>query len=248
MTTPDPESHPSWLTWPIRAIAIVVVLPFRLLWEAVKLVGRFLERFVLAPLAWLWRVLVVIPVSWLAGVIWTGLRAVGGWVLVALRVLIGVPAVWLWRQVVLPVLRWVYRWVLRPVVVAVLVAASFVVERMIVPAAVFVYEWALRPAGRAVVWFLRAGWEGTAWLGRQVYRFLVRPVGIGLVWIYRYLLRPVGVALGWAWRYTFGALFRGVVIVWRATVMPASRWVRDEIWRPGAAAARSVLVAVGLRR
>lgn len=221
----DQQSAPAWLTWPIRAIAVVVVLPFRLLWEATKVVGRFLARYVLAPLAWLLRYLVVIPVAWLARQIWTGLTIAGGWIWAALRILIGVPAVWLWRQALRPVLHALWRYALRPVLVGILVTVTFVINRMIVPVARFVYDWLLAPVGRAIAWFLRAGWTGAAWVCRQLYRFL---------------LRPLGIALAWVWRYTFGALFRGLAYVWGV--------VRDEILRPAAAVARSVLVAVGLRR
>ncbi|MBG0567254.1 hypothetical protein [Actinoplanes aureus] len=211
-----------WLLWPVRAIAVVVVLPFRLLWEAAKLIGRFLNRYLLAPLAWLWQHLVVIPVLWLAQLIWT-----------AVRIVIGVPLAWLWQQALQPALRALWRYVLRPVFVGVLLAVTFVIERLIAPVGRFVYEWLLAPVGRALLWFLRAGWAGTSWLGRQLYRFL---------------LRPFGIAVAWLWRYTFGALFRGIAWVWGVTVTPAARWVREEILRPAAEAARSVLVAVGLRR
>ncbi|WP_328469267.1 hypothetical protein OHA21_01365 [Actinoplanes sp. NBC_00393] len=219
------DQEQQWLLWPVRALAVVVVLPFRLLWEGAKLIGRFL--------AWLWRHLVAIPVLWLSRLIGAGLTVLGRWLSAALRVLIGVPLAWLWRQALRPVLRAIWQYVLRPVFVAVVLAVTFVIERVVAPVAGFVYRWVLAPVGRALVWFLRAGWQGTSWLGVQLYRFL---------------LRPLGIAVAWLWRYTFGALFRGIGWLWSVTVTPAARWIRDEILRPAAAAARSVLVAVGLRR
>lgn len=218
-------SAPAWLTWPVRAVAVVVVLPFRLLWEAAKLIGGFLGRYLLAPLAWLWRHLVVIPVLWVARWIWAGLTVLAHGIRTVLRIVIGIPLAWLWRQALRPALQALWRYVLRPVLTAVLVAVTFVVERVIVPIAMFVYTWLLAPAGRAAGWFLRVGWAGTSWLGRQVYRFL---------------LRPAGIAVAWLWRYTFGLLFRGIAYAWGV--------VRDEVLRPAATVARSVLVAVGLRR
>jgi hypothetical protein len=227
----DHEQH--WLLWPVRALAVVVVLPFRLLWEAAKLIGRFLDRYLIASVAWLWRYLVAIPVTWLARQIWAGLTVLGRWISAVLRVLIGVPLRWLWQQALRPVLRALWKYVLRPVFVAVVLAITFVIERVLAPVVRFVWRWVLAPAGRAIVWFVRAGWQGVSWLGRQLYRFL---------------LRPIGIAVAWLWRYTFGALFRGIGWLWSVTVTPAGRWIRDEILRPAAAAARSVLVAVGLRR
>lgn len=210
-----------------------MVLPFRLLWEAAKLIGRFLQRYVVAPLTWLWRHLVVVPVLWLSRLIWSGLTVLGGWVWTAVRIVIGVPLTWLWRELLRPALRALWRYVLRPVFVGVVLGITFLIERVLAPAVRFVYDWLLAPIGRAILWFLRAGWAGTSWLGRQFYRFV---------------LRPFGIAVAWVWRYTFGALFRGIAWVWGVTVTPAARWVRDEILRPAAAAARSVLVAFGLRR
>jgi hypothetical protein len=218
-------SAPAWLTWPVRAVAVVVVLPFRLLWEAAKLVGRFLQRYVVTPLAWLWRRLVVIPVLRVAHWIWAGLTVLGRWIATALRIVIGVPLAWLWRAALRPALHAVWRYGLRPVLVGMVLAATFVVEKVIAPVAGFVYRWLLAPVARAVGWFLRAGWAGTSWLGRQIYRFL---------------LRPAGIAVAWMWRYTFGLLFRGIAHAWRV--------VRDEVLRPAAAVVRSALVAVGLRR
>ena len=214
-TAPPPaDDVPDWIMWPIRALALVVVLPFRLLWEAVKLIGRLLHRFVLMPLAWLWQHLVVVPVTWL-------LRGIG----TVLRILIGVPLVWLWREGLLPLLRLLHAYVLRPLGRAIGWVVSVVLEYLVVPVARFVYRWLLAPVGRAVVWFVRTGWAGTSWLGRQVYRLV---------------LRPIGVAVAFVWRYTFGPVFAAVGVV--------LRWVRDEILRPAVAAARSVLEAVGVRR
>lgn len=191
-TDESQESLPAWLLWPVRALAVAVVLPFRLLGELSRIVGRFLARFVGAPLVWLWEHLIVAPLAWL----WTrvlrpplawlgrGLVTVLGWVLMVPVLLVGVPLMWLWEKVLWP--------------------------------------WVLAPVGRAAVWFLTLGWQGTTWLFRQVYRFV---------------LRPVGRALAFVWRWTLGPVFRAVA--W------AGRWVRDEILRPAGAAIRAVFTAIG---
>ncbi|MEU8656565.1 hypothetical protein [Actinoplanes philippinensis] len=219
----SPESVPGWLLWPIRAVAIVVVLPFRLLGMALAAIGRFLHRYLLVPLGWLWRHAIVIPATWLGHWLivvpatwlwvnvlrpparWLGkaLVTVLGWLLTIPVMLIGVPATWLWEHAVVPGARLLHEWVLRPV-------------------AVFLWTWILAPIGRAIIWFLRLGWQGTTWLFRQIYRFL---------------LRPIGIAVAVTWRYTVGAL-------WRHVVAPTGRWLRDEIIRPTGAAIRSLFSAL----
>ncbi|MFC4072554.1 hypothetical protein [Actinoplanes subglobosus] len=223
------DSAPAWLLWPIRAIAVVVVLPFRLLGMAFEAIGRFLHRCLIVPLAWLWHHAVVIPATWL-----------GHWLIV-------VPFTWLWRTVLLPPARWlgkalvtVLGWVLAIPVMLVGVPLMWLWENAVVPGAALFYRWVLRPfvtwvlapIGRAIawflrgiVWFLRLGWQGTTWLFRQIYRFL---------------LRPIGIAIAVTWHYTFGA-------VWRHLLAPTGRWLRDEILRPTGAAIRSALSALGLR-
>ncbi|MEU4163685.1 hypothetical protein [Actinoplanes sp. NPDC026670] len=232
------ESAPDWLLWPVRAIAVLVVLPFRLLGMAFEAIGGFLHRYLLIPLTWLgrrlivipalwlWHWLIVVPATWIWGWLivvpltwlwvnvlrppahWLGkaLVTVFGWLLAIPVMLIGVPLMWLWEHAAVPGAILLYRWVLHP-------------------AGAFLWTWILVPIGRALAWFLRTGWNGTTWLFRQIYRFL---------------LRPIGIAIAVTWRYTVGA-------VWRHVITPAARWLRDEILRPTGAAIRSVLSALGLR-
>ncbi|WP_433795836.1 hypothetical protein [Actinoplanes sp. CA-252034] len=251
----SPDAAPAWLLWPIRAIAVVVVLPFRLLGMALEAIGRFLYRYLIVPLGWffqhvivipatwLWRHLIVIPATWAwhwlivipatwawhwlivvpATWLWVNvlrpplhwlgkaLVTVLGWFLAIPVILVGVPLMWLWEHALVPGAHLLYRWVLRPV-------------------AAFLWTWILVPVGRAVVWFLRAvvwflrlGWQGTSWLFRQIYRFL---------------LRPIGMAIAVTWHYTIGA-------VWRHVLAPTGRWLRDEIIRPTGTAIRSLLSSLG---
>ncbi|MFE1175909.1 hypothetical protein ACFW5B_26505, partial [Streptomyces sp. NPDC058773] len=53
---------------PVRIVVLVLVVPVRLVWDALAALGRALHRTVLRPfgrgLAWLWHTLVVLPVAW----------------------------------------------------------------------------------------------------------------------------------------------------------------------------------------
>ncbi len=49
VTTPEPN-----VPWPVRVIAVLFVLPFRLAWELLRLAGRVLVDYVLRPLAGCW--------------------------------------------------------------------------------------------------------------------------------------------------------------------------------------------------
>ncbi|MDI6102367.1 hypothetical protein QLQ12_27485 [Actinoplanes sp. NEAU-A12] len=248
----SPDALPAWLLWPVRAIAVVVVLPFRLAGAALTAAGRFLSRYLVTPLAWLchhvivipaawlwqhlvvipatwaWHHLVVVPLAWLwrtlllpsARLLGRVLVKVTGWMVAIPVILIGVPVMWLGEHALVPGARLFHRWILRPLGLAIAATAGFLWTRLLVPAA------------RAITWFLRLGWEGTSWLFRQ---------------LYRYLLRPIGLAAAFVWRHTFGALLRALAHVWRTLVTPAGRWIRDEILRPAGAAVRSVLASLGLR-
>src|SRR4051794_2723723 len=102
-TAPDP---PACIQWPVRVLAVIVVLPFRLAWELLTAVGRFLERYVGGPLAWLWQRLVVVPLTFL----WHWLVVVPAtWLW---RWAVVVPATWLWRWAVVVPLSWLAHWLL----------------------------------------------------------------------------------------------------------------------------------------
>jgi hypothetical protein len=78
---------------------------------------------------------------------------------------------------------------------------------------------------RGVAAVLIAGWRGAGWVLRQ---------------LYRWVLRPVGRAVAWCWRHTAVPAYR--------VLAAAGRWVRAAILRPAAGTARAVLAAAGLRR
>jgi hypothetical protein len=273
MTKPVSQSEPdvpAWVAWPVRAVAVAVVVPARLLWELVKVVARLVGQYLLVPIAWLLHHLVVRPLSWLA------------------HYLIVVPLTWLgrlvwsWRH---PVGRFLRRFVLRPVAwllyhllwrplarLGRLVwswrqgVGRFLLQYLVRPVGWLLYHLVRRPLawlGRAVTPVLdalgrtvAAAWRGTG--------YALRAVGRGLaavaVVVYRFVLRPFGQAAAWLWLHTVALLARGVAAAWRATVTPAARWLRravlgpagrwvgDAVLRPAAATVRAVLITLGLRR
>src|SRR4051812_45972052 len=85
---------------PVRIVVLVLVVPVRLLWDALTVAAKALDRTVLRPLgrglAWLWRTFVVIPLAW------------------AWRPLVVSPVAWLWRTLVVAPLVWLWRYVLAP--------------------------------------------------------------------------------------------------------------------------------------
>ena len=246
MPTADqsPDTVPAWLHWPVRVVAVAVVLPLRLAGVALTAVGRFLDRYMLTPLtrlchtvivrpaawtwrvlivrpaAWTWRVLVVLPVGWSWRVLLSPARRLGT-AIARLLAVPGVPLRWLRKKALLPLAHLVHSWVLRPAGRAIAIAVAVAAE--------FLLTWLLTPIGRGLAWFVRTGWNGTSWLARQ---------------LHRYLLRPTGQAMAWVWRHTAGAFLRVLAHLWRTLVTPAVRRVRTEILRPTGAAVRSALTSL----
>ncbi|GLY07694.1 hypothetical protein [Actinoplanes sp. NBRC 101535] len=146
-----------WLLWPIKAIATLVVLPFRLLGLLFQGLEHIWDRWLRPPLAWLTYYLIVVPVSRL-------------W-----RYLVAIPAAWLWR------------WVLGPVVHVVARALTAMAEVIITYLLEPLWRWFLGPITRAIVWFLKLGWDGTTWL----WETLVVPVGRAIAWLWNATVVPV---------------------------------------------------------
>jgi hypothetical protein len=306
---------------PIRVLAVIVVLPVRLAWDALCALGRAVRtgldrvyRHVLYPLlrllaiatAWLIGILVLLPaallwryvlrpvltalawtvrelVRWLLvvpavalwrhvltplglGTAWTVralwehvLRPVGRWLrrcLVALgggvgrltKALVLLPAAWLWRAVLVPVVRgaadavaFLTRWLLvvpavslwRYVVVPVGRGTRWLLlgalRVLIVLPAVFVWRWIVVPVAREAAAALGHAWRVTAYVSRAV--------GRGLAWLFRTL---VALPVAWVWTRTVAPAFRAAGA--------AGRWIRREILRPMreavAEARQSVRIAV----
>ena len=223
----DLNPPPAWIHWPIRVLAVLFVLPFRLLWEALGYVGRFLARYVVRPLAWLWHHAVEVPAAFL----WRYLIAIPAAFL--WRYLIAIPAVFLWRYLIAIPGAFLWRYVIA-------IPVAFLWHYLIAIPGAFLWHYLIvvplrwawqvtaplwRALGRGIAAVLLAGWHGAGWVLWQVYR-----------WV----LRPAGLAVAWCWRHS-------VVPVYRM-VAAAGRWVGEELVRPVLDTVRAVLVSVGLRR
>ncbi|MBP0460176.1 hypothetical protein [Streptomyces montanisoli] len=197
---------------PLRVVVFVVVLPVRMVWDALGWSVRAVDRAVLRPLgrglAWAVRVLVGLPLLWAAIALWR-------WVVVpVVRYGVVVPSVWLYRRVLTPFGRgaayvWgrLYVWVCVPLANALawLGMAVFwwpwaalwrwvvvpVVRYGVVAPLVWLYRRVLTPLGRAAAWLARAVGAGLALLATAL---LVVPVG----WLWRTVLVPLGRELGTA--------------------------------------------------
>ena len=190
---------------PVRIVVLVLVVPVRLVWDALTVAGGFLSRTVLRPLGralrWLGRALFVRPfvALWRWVVVPAG-KALG-WLG---NVLVVVPALWLYRYVLTPVGHVLAR-----------------VARAIGAALEWLYARVLVPVGRGIAWLLEGAglllaaagagvFAVVSWLARYL---LVVPAR----WLYAWVLAPVGRALAWF----VGAVVTGIgaVLYWTARVL-----------------------------
>ncbi|MEU2545595.1 hypothetical protein ABZ618_09170 [Streptomyces roseolus] len=203
--------NPGCLTGVARAVALVIVLPFRLLWDALAWCGRQLWRWVLAPigraLGWLLHHLLVVPLRWL----WE-------WVLAPIGRALG----WLLHHLLVIPLRWLWEWVLVPVGKAL----WWVVDLLLVTPLRWLWRYVLGPVcrvvGAALAWAWRAAGEISRAVGRAIHWILWNAIGRPLAWVYRALLTPVGHGLR---RYVWAP----VATVARA-VRAAAREVRTALF------------------
>ncbi|MFD4372004.1 hypothetical protein [Streptomyces sp. NPDC058486] len=181
--------NPGCLTGVARAIALVVVLPVRLVWDALAWCFTQLWRWVLAPigraLAWLLHHLVVIPLQWL----WE-------WVLAP----VGRALWWLIDLLVLTPLAWLWRWVLVPVGKAL----WWVVDLLLVTPLTWLWRYVLGPVcrfvGAVLAWAWRIAGQVSRAVGRAIRWVLWHGIGRPLAWAYRVILTPVGHWLRtWVW-------------------------------------------------
>ncbi|MER5945078.1 hypothetical protein ABT127_03335 [Streptomyces sp. NPDC001904] len=268
---------------PVRILALVVVVPVRLVWDALVTGGRFLYEKALVPLgrglglllygilwplvqlvrglAFLGRVLVVVPLVWLyARVLAPVGRAAAvvlGWVGRALFVW---PWVWLWRQVLVPVGRGLGRLVRQ--LAAGLAAAGRGLGRLgrilLVVPAVWLYARVLTPIGHAITLLVTGVGFGIGWLAAGVHRYLLTPLGRAALALVRWilvlpalalwrwvlvpvgralgvLLREIGAALGVAWRvagYVSLVVGRFLGTLLRWTFVEPVRWVYRSVLTP----------------
>ncbi|MGW4242059.1 hypothetical protein [Nocardia sp. NPDC004722] len=246
MTTQAPEQatpqHVSIGGWIARGLVLVVFVPPRLLWEAIKAIPRLLaaafrlfDEHLAKPLAILFRDWIFRPLRnfvrnylWhlliqqlLFGVILTPL---GAFLLAyLLRPIQHAIEDWLWRRVLKPGIRWVFEHLVEPVGEAIrwLVTAAvkwlvvMPVRWLIVIPASELWRRVLRPGGR---WFLHAVLEPLlygliVWPSHQLWRWILRPLLLALAAV---------VVFGWKLATT-------VVDV---TVVAPCRWLNRAVLQP----------------
>nr|WTB31225.1 hypothetical protein OG781_18575 [Streptomyces sp. NBC_00830] len=252
---------------PVRIVVLVIVLPVRMVWDVLVATARAADRVLLRPvgraLAWLCRVLVVIPLvrfyesvltplghglRWLAAVVGRGVRWLGAAVFVW-------PWVALWRYVVVPVVRY---GIVAPAVrlyASVLTPVGHGLRR--------VYRALLVPAGRVVATVV--GWVLTAlfvWPVVGVWRYVLVPFALALswlmenlivaplVWTYRKLLTPLGHGIAWlagvvASVVVAAARGLGAAVAWlvMTVLVTPVRWIWRRVLAP---VGREVATAIGV--
>ncbi|WP_107070976.1 hypothetical protein [Streptomyces cyaneogriseus] len=218
---------------PVRIVTLVLVVPVRMVWDALVVGARFLNGTVLRPagraLLWLGRAVFVWPF-------------VGLWRYVAVPV--GKGLAWLGKVCVVVPAGWLYRWVLTPV------GHGFG----------WVYRRVLTPVGHAVVWVLRGVGAGIVLVVGAVYhvlgvlaRYLV---AVPALWLYRWVLTPLGHALAWcgrglAWCARMAVTGVGTALYWTGRVLfvlpvlALWRWVLAPVGRVLAVVGAEVWAALG---
>lgn len=232
----EPRARVSIGEWVARGLAVVLLVPVRLLWEAVKLCGRavvamctcVLER-VLEPVARFLR-------YWLVRPLWLFVKdLVWGWALqhvlwglvltplgallmdLLLRPLRHAIEAWLWRRMLRPALVFLWRWVLRPVLGAIAVTGEWLWRWCVEWPLRRLWRWVLRPCGLLLAAFASYGWRGAA----AVVRVLVV---VPCVFVYRTVLRRVLRVLGTCWEF---GVVRPIAFVHRRVLAPMNRIAAD---------------------
>ncbi|WP_093708847.1 hypothetical protein [Streptomyces sp. 2131.1] len=203
---------------PVRVVVLLVVLPVRMLWDALVVTARAAERVLLRPLGRvlarffgaLWRY-VFVPLG--QALVWLG-RAVFVWPWAALwryvvvpvvRYGIVVPLQWAYARLLTPLghgLRWVWREALVPAARWLGTGLKWLLTVVLVLPVVLLWRYVLVPAGTAAAWLVR---------------YLVV---VPLVWTYRNVLTPVGHGIA----RTLDLLIRGIEAFFRGLGI-ALRWL-----------------------
>jgi len=254
---------PRWAVWVARAIAVVIVVPAKLIWEALKAAGRLVSRPLLAVLDRLgalarfgWHRLLV-PVGRGLGHVLdglgAGLEAVGRFLArflfrplgAFLRALAGplergLEAVdrvllWMFDRLARPAGRGLRRLArgVRQVFVAVVIRPLAWCWRTLVLVPLRWIGIALRHIGYALVWLLRWLLVPLRWLCRRVLRPVLRLCGR--------VLRLFGDALVWAHRRVAAPLWRLLVRVFRWVFVNPLKWVYRAVLAPVGRAVRQVV-------
>ncbi|WNI31944.1 hypothetical protein [Streptomyces sp. ITFR-6] len=205
---------------PVRIVVLVLVLPVRMVWDALVACARAVERTLLRPLgralSGLFHVLVAVPAGWLwewvltplgHGLRWLA-RAVFVWPWTALWRYVVVPGVRygivvplgrLYTAVLTPLghgLRWVCLELLAPAGRGVLVGIGWLLRAVLVLPAVGAWRHVLVPLGTAAAWMVR---HLVVVPARWVHRELLTPLGHGTARLLDLLARGVAAGFRGLW-------------------------------------------------
>ncbi|WP_431788073.1 hypothetical protein HLK56_10015 [Streptomyces sp. G9] len=223
---------------PVRIVVLVLVLPARMVWDALTALWHAADRVLLRPLGrallWLLDTLVLTPLAWLYTWVLTPLGKAAAWLAVALLIW---PWIGLWRYVIVPVARY-----------------------GIAAPAVWLYAHVLTPLGHGLRWIgtalllpaLHGLGNGVGWLItvllilplQFLWRYVAVPVVryglvVPVVWLYEAVLTPVGRGTS----RVLSTLWQGTVwtlgMLWQGTA-----WVLAQLWRGIAATGRGLGLAV----
>ncbi len=225
---------------PVRIVVLVLVLPVRMVWDALTALWHAADRVLLRPLGravvWLLDTLVLTPLTWLYTWVLAPLGKAAAWLAVALLVW---PWIGLWRYVIVPVARYG-------------VAAP----------AVWLYGSVLTPLGHGLRWIGTAlllpalyglgnalGWLITVLLIvplEFLWRYVAVPVVryglvVPVVWLYADVLTPLG--LGTAW--VLAQIWRGIAATGRGLGLAVAWLVMTLLVAPLAWTYRRILTPVG---
>ncbi|MFJ9110677.1 hypothetical protein [Streptomyces sp. NPDC102283] len=246
------ESIPTTLIRvPVRIVVVVLVLPVRMVGDALTALWRAADRVLLRPLgralAWLLDTLVLTPLTWLYSWVLTPLGKAASWLAVALLLW---PWIGLWRYVLVPVARygiaapaaWLYRAVLTPLGHGL----RWIGTALPAPAARGLGTGLARLLATLLVLPVAALWR---YVVVPVVRYgLILPV----VWLYGTVLTPIGLGTAWVldrlWQGTawvLGQLRRGIAAIGRGLAIALARLVMTLLVAPVSWAYRHVLAPVG---
>ncbi len=210
----------------VKIVALLVVLPVRVVWDLLAAFGRGLYRYVLGPLV----VHVVAPV----------LRGLGWLVATLFKLLFVWPWAALWRYVLRPVGSWLYAYLLTP-------AGRLLYAYLLRPLGLalarlgwLTWRYLLVPVGRALVWLALAVHR---YLLLPLHRYVLTPLGRALARAW-YVAGLITGGLWWGCKWA-GRVLVGwpAVQVYRYVLTPAGHLVRA-VWRPVREAVREVRAEV----
>ncbi|WP_432173377.1 hypothetical protein [Streptomyces sp. Tue6028] len=251
---------------PVRIVVLVLVVPVRMVWDALVVAGRFLRDTVLRPLGRALALAAWAVFVWPWVTLWRYALVPFGRALAWLgHVLLVVPAVWLYRTVLTPIghaIAWVARGVGAAVAWVARGAGAIVAWILggIAAALGWVYARLLTPVGRAIAWLVRGVGLILAAVGLGLYTagaWLVRYlVVVPALWLYAWVLTPVGKGIAWlaggvVWLVRMIFIGVGAAFYWTGRVLlvlPALalwRWVLVPVGRVLAVIGREIGEALG---